>query len=58
VKDVPAFSTVVGVPGRVVKVRPPDDVLDHGNLPDPILDVMERQSARLNILEEKVRKIG
>ena len=39
--DVPPNSTVVGVPGRVVKrddVAYPQDMLDQINLPDPVMD--------------------
>src|SRR5579863_10349473 len=35
VKPVPDNSTVVGIPGRVVRIRPEGDVLEHGRLPDP-----------------------
>ena len=51
-KDVPPYSTVVGVPGRVVKqdgkrVADMDQVL----LPDPILEEFRRLNARLQELE-------
>ena len=52
-KDVPPYSTVVGVPGRVVKqdgkrVADMDQVL----LPDPILEEFRRLSARIVQLEQ------
>jgi len=57
-KSVPPYSTVVGVPGRIVKMRQPNgDILDHGNLPDPILDIMEKISKRQDELEEKIKDI-
>lgn len=40
-EEVPANSTVVGVPGRVVKrdnVALPQEEMDQTNLPDPVLD--------------------
>jgi serine O-acetyltransferase len=41
-QDVPDHSTVVGIPGKVVRIkdeRMPDEVLlDHINIPDPIAD--------------------
>lgn len=53
-KDVPPFSTVVGVPGRVVKtnnVRVTD--LDHVHQPDPILEELRRLNDRLYALEKQ-----
>jgi serine O-acetyltransferase len=40
-KNVPANSTVIGVPARVIKTqgeRLPDATMDQVNLPDPISD--------------------
>ncbi len=40
-KNVPANSTVIGVPARIIKTqseRLPDATMDHANLPDPISD--------------------
>lgn len=51
--EVPANSTVVGVPGRVVKrdnVRIPQEELDHCHLPDPVL-------SDLNLLKEENRNL-
>jgi serine O-acetyltransferase len=46
VRSVPSDSTVVGIPGRVVKSRGGSGVLEHGLLPDPegqdIIDLKER----------------
>jgi serine O-acetyltransferase len=44
---VPDYSTVVGIPGRVVRMRTiPEGVLEHGDLPDPegqeITDLKDR----------------
>ena len=52
IRDVPAYSTVVGVPGRVVTLRgkrTQGGELDHTNLPDPLLrqlEHLERELAR------------
>jgi serine O-acetyltransferase len=40
-KSVPANSTVIGVPARIIKTeggRVPDATMDHINIPDPIAD--------------------
>ena len=53
-KDVPPFSTVVGVPGRVVKtnnVRVAD--LDQIHIPDPILEELRRLNDRIYTLEKQ-----
>jgi serine O-acetyltransferase len=58
VRDVPAFATVVGVPGRVVRVNgercTPEGLLQHGQLPDPIAQVMEELSCRILALENRL----
>lgn len=52
--SVPPYSTVIGVPGKVVKMRVMrygDEVmLDHIHLPDPVEE-------RFNALEEEIREI-
>ena len=61
VRDVPAFATVVGVPGRVVRVNgercTPEGLLQHGQLPDPIAQVMEELSCRIVALEKRLLEI-
>lgn len=58
-RDVPADSTVVGIPGRVV-VRDGKRIemkLDHDNLPDPVSNLlceMQRQIADLRIQVEEL----
>lgn len=42
-KDVPPHATVVGVPGRIIKLRKKDEqevMLDHGQLPDPVAEAI------------------
>jgi serine O-acetyltransferase len=59
VHPVPDHSTVVGVPGRVVRVRGEevtgDNVLEHGRLPDPQGQDMEDLVKRVEQLEAQVR---
>ena len=63
IEDVPAYATVVGVPGKVIKKRTTGDFqkdLEHSDLPDPLLEVVkewlkifQRFEKRLQKLEEK-----
>ena len=61
--EVPPNSTVVGVPGRVIKrdnVRIPTEDLDQVHLPDPVKsDIQELQIENENVREclEKLQKI-
>ena len=67
-EEVPENSTVVGVPGRVVKrdnVSLPQDELDQVHLPDPIKDELLRLkkenaelSEKLSALEKTVEKLA
>ncbi len=52
-KDVPADCTVVGNPGRIVKMKQPQTGvdLDQIHLPDPMLDRMEALYTRLTHME-------
>lgn len=59
VKPVPPGATVVGVPGRVVKIngtrcwREPD--LHHERLPDPLEETVQRLEARIAVLEAQIQ---
>ncbi len=55
-KSVPDQCTVVGNPGRIVKGPPgrPDIDLNHGDLPDPMLDRMQALYQRLCRLEKRL----
>ena len=61
VHSVPDNSTVVGVPGEVIRResrKTPSLTLDHGDLPDPIEELKERIRAlqkEIEILEEQVK---
>lgn len=61
VRPVPADSTAVGVPARVVRgphVEPSPQVeLDHGRLPDPIAETCRQLSGRIEILESVITQM-
>jgi serine O-acetyltransferase len=57
VRPVPDYSTVVGIPGRIVRMRIPDGVLDHGSLPDPEGQEIEDLKERVAQLEELVKAL-
>lgn len=67
IEEVPPNSTVVGVPGRVVKranVKVPRQSMDHGDLPDPIredIKILQRENSalanRVIELEQKIKEI-
>jgi serine O-acetyltransferase len=51
VRPVPDYSTVVGIPGRIVRMRSAaDGVLEHGQLPDP-------EGQEINELKERVAEL-
>jgi serine O-acetyltransferase len=58
VHAVPDHSTVVGVPGRVVRVRPEGGPLEHGRLPDPEGQAIDDLARRVLELEEMVRQLA
>ncbi len=55
IKDVPADSTVVGVPGRITKQegKKIDISLDHAHILDPIMQSIEELESRLDKMEKK-----
>ena len=55
IKDVPANSTVVGVPGRITKQdgKKIDISLDHAHVLDPIMQSIEELQKRIENLENK-----
>jgi serine O-acetyltransferase len=60
VKSVPAGATVVGVPGRIVEsLTPEKEDLDfeHGNLPDPLSDIMKMLLQLHSKLEERIKRL-
>lgn len=57
-KEVPPFSTVVGIPGRVVRLNGQKvDKLDHGNIPDPVLELHRQVTDELAKLKEEVERL-
>jgi serine O-acetyltransferase len=57
VHPVPDNSTVVGIPGRVVRIRPEGGVLEHGRLPDPEGEAIDDLARRVAELEDMLRKL-
>lgn len=59
-EEVPPNSTVVGVPGRVVKrnnISLPQDELDQVHLPDPVKEELINLRESNRLLEERVREL-
>lgn len=60
-QDVPDHSTVVGIPGRVVRIkddRVPDEVLlDHIHIPDPIADRLIDLQLQIDRLTEEINSL-
>lgn len=58
-KDVPDNSTVVGIPGRIVKQngKKVSQKLDHHILPDPISDRLKKMQAEIDALQEELKKV-
>ena len=61
VKPVPAGATVVGVPGRIVEALPYETRaeldFEHGNLPDPLSDLMKMLLQLHHRLEDRVKRL-
>jgi serine O-acetyltransferase len=59
VHPVPPHSTVVGIPGRVVRTRgvAEGEQLEHGKLPDPERDEMEDLKQRVRQMEEQLKSL-
>ena len=51
-REVPEGATVVGVPGRIVRLC--GDKLDHIHTPDPVMLEIEELKRRMALLEEKI----
>jgi serine O-acetyltransferase len=64
VESVPAEATVVGVPGRVTQIngkrlgQQPQDILDHGRLPDPVVQTLKCLVDRVELLEAQVQELS
>jgi serine O-acetyltransferase len=63
VETVPAGATVVGVPGRIVRMngrrleQRPTDILDHAHLPDPVVETLKCLVDRVELLESQIRHL-
>jgi serine O-acetyltransferase len=58
IKSVPDYSTVVGVPGRIVRARTDvEDNLEHGRLPDPEGQLIEELARRIDRLERELKAL-
>ncbi|MDD3628314.1 MAG: serine O-acetyltransferase EpsC [Candidatus Humimicrobiaceae bacterium] len=60
IKSVPDGCTVVGVPGRIVRVggeKVLSDEFHRMNLPDPISEILSDCCARIDFLEKEIKKL-
>ncbi len=61
VRDVPANSTVVGVPGRITSRegrKVPGINLDHTNLPDPLTQALQKLQHEIDKIEHELKDYG
>jgi serine O-acetyltransferase len=59
IRSVPEYSTVVGVPGRVVRSRvDTGDYLEHGTLPDPEGQLIDDLTKRIEQLEAQIKLLA
>jgi serine O-acetyltransferase len=58
VHPVPDNSTVVGIPGKVVRRRAPEGVLEHGQLPDPEGQAIDDLTRKVSDLETLVQSLA
>ena len=60
VKSVPDNCTMVGVPGRIVKIggeKVLSDEFHRMNLPDPVSDILSDCCARIEFLEKELKEL-
>ncbi len=58
IKPVPPHSTVVGIPGRIVRARSAqNEELEHGQLPDPEGQALEDLLRRVEQLEQQLQAL-
>jgi len=57
VRPAPDYSTVVGVPGHIVRARNEYGELEHGKLPDPEGQAIEDLARRVQELEAQLRAL-
>jgi len=59
IRDVPEHSTVVGVPGRITRIKDrhfPGIKLDHTHLPDPLTERLESLQREIDALEQHLKE--
>src|SRR5512145_512942 len=60
-QDVPDHSTVVGIPGRIVRIKDErvaeDALMDHIHIPDPIADKLIELQIQIDALKKDVERI-
>lgn len=59
-KNVPDDCTVVGIPGKIVKkagIKCIEDIMMHGNLPDPVSDSIWKLQDELDVLRSEVKRL-
>jgi serine O-acetyltransferase len=55
IRDIPAATSVVGVPGKIIQERRrTQQALDHGNLPDPVANVLQAMIEELEHLRLRI----
>lgn len=56
-RSVPSNSTVIGVPGKIIKtvgMSVPEETMDHTNIPDPIAERFEAMEREIIELRKRV----
>lgn len=57
-REVPPNSTVVGIPGRIVRLNGERvDPLDHGNVKDPVFDTIKELQRQIEELKQEVEQL-
>lgn len=58
-REVPPYSTVVGIPGRIVKRNGQKigDRLDHTNIPDPLIETFRFMQKEINELKLEIERL-
>lgn len=60
-QDVPDHSTVVGIPGRIVRIKDErvaeDALMDHVHIPDPIADRLIDLQVQIDALKKELERI-
>ncbi len=60
IRDVPPNSTVVGIPGKIVRregIKPTKVDLEHGRLPDPVMESLKQMLDIIHNLELEVKTL-